>query len=557
MPEGRVLVIGLDGATFDLLGPFMEQGVMPFLAQLAAQGAQGALRSTIPPVSAPAWASFMTGVNPGRHGIYEFVQRRPGSFSQTPVNATMVAAPTLWQRLSEGGLRVGAIGVPLTYPPTPVRGFMIGGFLTPRGARDFTYPAELLGELEAALGPYPLHHRQVYARGKVDAVLEEARAILEYRLRSARYLLRRGDWDLAVLYIHGTDRVQHELWHILDETHPHHDAREASRYREQVLAFYRAVDDATREVAGLAPPGTTVVVLSDHGFGPVHKFVNFNVWLMQEGFLKLKHDVATRLKHLAFRSGLTPALAYRIAMRFGLAQLRLAAGLTKRAYLLSLLERTFLSLSNVDWQATVAYSRGNYGQMFVNLEGREMHGIVPRAEFEAVREEIIERLRGLRDPETGAPVIAQVLRTEAVYEGPHVAGAADLIPLTQDMRHKALGTVSFTSHRLVEPTFGNSGDHRMEGILIASGPAIRPSQELSGARIVDLAPTLLHLLGQPVPAGLDGRVLEEMLDPAYLAAHPIRWGTDEAVLPVRPSEGYTQDEEAEVLEQLRNLGYVA
>jgi predicted AlkP superfamily phosphohydrolase/phosphomutase len=557
MNKRRVMVIGLDGATFALLEPLMASGVMPFLARFREESAYGELLSTMPPVTAPAWASFMTGVNPGRHGIYEFAHRQRGSLSQVPVNATYLQSPTLWQRLSTGGVRVGVINVPLTYPPTPVNGFLISGLMTPRGARDFTYPRALLDELEARFGPYRLHHRQVYTKGRVHAVLSEARAILDYRLQTARYLLQQRDWDFFMVYFQGTDRVQHELWHILDETHPAHDLREAAQHAEDMLGFFRVVDDAVRELATQAPNDTTVIVMSDHGFGPIHKFLNFNVWLLQQGFLELKSNVTARLKYLAFRNGLTPAFAYRLAMRLGLAHLRLAAGMTKRATLLHLLERSFLSLSNVDWSRTVAYSRGNYGQIFINLQGREPHGIVTPVEYETVRETIIERLRKLTDPETGEPIIARVFRTEELYWGERADCAPDLLPITRDMRYKPLGTVSFTSHRLVEPTFGNSGDHRMEGVLFLCSSGVRPGHRLSNVYIVDLTPTILYLLEQPVPANLDGTVLTEAFDQQFLSNHPILWEEDRYAqekeqIPV----GYTLAEEKAVLEQLRRLGYV-
>jgi len=415
----------------------------------------------------------------------------------------------------------------------------------------------LLDELEARFGPYRLHHRQVYAKGKVQAVLAEARAILDYRLQTARHLLQQRDLDFFMVYFQGTDRVQHELWHILDETHPAHDPREAARHEDDVLGFFRAVDDAIRELAGQASPDTTVIVMSDHGFGPIHKFLNFNVWLLQQGFLKLKSNLTTRLKHLAFRNGLTPALVYRVAMRLGFAHLRLAAGMTKQTALLHLLERSFLSLSNVDWSRTVAYSRGNYGQIFINLQGREPHGIVSPVEYETVREAIIEHLHQLTNPETGEPIIAQVLRTEELYWGEHAGRAPDLLPITRDMRYKPLGTVSFTSHQLVEPTFGNSGDHRMEGVLFLSSPGVRPGHQLSNARIVDLAPTILYLLGQPVPASLDGAVLMEAFDHQFLSNHPIVWEEDQiAQEKGRFPIAYTLAEEEAVLEQLSRLGYV-
>jgi len=551
----KVFVIGLDGATLDLLTPLMDEGRMPFLSHLIGQGVLGELETTYPPVTAPAWASFQTGKNPGKHGIYEFLYREKGTVDHVPVNAKMLGGKTLWQLLSEAGKRVGIVNVPLTYPPSEVNGFMIGDFLTPQGARDFSHPPQLVEELEGRFGPYLLYHIQVYTRGSVGRMLEELDRVLRYRAQTTRYLLEEKPWDFFMVHFAGTDRIQHELWHIMDPNHPMHDTHEAEKYREATLDFYRQTDAEVERLVRSVDEATTVIVMSDHGFGPIHKFVNLNAWLLRCGFLKLKKDPISRIKYIPFRLGVTPALGYRIAMRLGFARLRLSRGVSKRFTILRLLDRFFLSLANVDWERTKVYSQGNYGQLYVNLKGREPYGIVkPGADYERVREELVEGLHRLGDPESGGKVVAQVFRREDLYSGPHLERAPDVCFLLRE-GYKALGTLDFTSHRVMEPVFGNSGDHRMTGFIAMRGPAVKNRAELSGARIIDVTPTILYLMGIPIPKDMDGRVLVEALKEEYVMANEIRYteATSEAEA-LEPA--YSPEENEEIKERLKGMGYM-
>jgi predicted AlkP superfamily phosphohydrolase/phosphomutase len=180
----RVLVLALDGATFDLIGPWLDDGSMPNLARLRAEGACGKLRSIVPPVTAPAWCSFMTGKNPGKHGVFEFFLREPGRFEEIPVSSRVRAGRTLWEILGDAGREVLVVNVPVTYPPSPVNGSLVGDFLTPIGARDFTWPPGLLDEIEAATGPFQLYHVEVYRKGRAGVVLDELDRVLEANRRA-------------------------------------------------------------------------------------------------------------------------------------------------------------------------------------------------------------------------------------------------------------------------------------------------------------------------------------------------------------------------------------
>lgn len=553
----RVLVIGIDGATFRLMRPLMQRGYMPFLSRVEQEGALGTLTTIYPPVTAPAWSSFMTGKNPGKHGVYEFLHRKRGTLEQIPVNAGMLGSQTLWEMMSKAGKRMVVVSVPLCYPPFAVNGTLMSDFLAPKGARDLSYPPELLGEVEAKFGEYLLYHKQVYTKDNVGNVLAELEEHTAYRQRVAEYLLKRDPWDFAMVYFEGTDRLQHELWHIIDETSPMHDKQEAAQYAERTRNYYRVLDDDVRQLTELAQaqdPETTIILMSDHGFGAIHNFVNFNIWLLKEGFLRLKRDIPTQLKHALFELGFTPSLGYKLSMNFGFANLRLSQGMTNRNQILDLVRRGFLSFRNVDWSRTRAFSSGNYGQIFVNLEGREPYGSVPHEQFEQVRADIEARLRELRDPRSGAKIVDRIFAQPEVFWGPFIDDAPDIVFLLAE-NYKALGTLEFASNRIIEPAFGNSGDHRMDGFVGMYGKEIKPGVKVENANIMDVAPTILYLMGLPIPSDLDGQVLTAPLSDQLLMSSEIRHGdalgSRDQIVP-----DYSEEESEEVKERLKALGYL-
>ncbi len=523
----RVMVLGLDGATWTLLRRFAEDGTMPNLASFIERGCTADLITMVPPVTATAWSSFVTGLNPGKHGVFEFLLRKKAlveearsarnPFGEVPVNSALRDGIPVWDLVGEAGLKSVVKGVPITYPPAKIEGFMLSGFLTPFGRRDFTQPPGLLDEIEAEFGPYRLYHRQVYSRRGVGDVLDELHDVLDFDIKVTRYLMGRIDWSLFISHFWGTDRASHELWHLLDETHPRHDREEALRYGPRLRAFYSALDEGLAGIVGDAE-GSDIIVMSDHGFGPIHTFLSFNTWLAGQGLLKFKSGVMTSLKRAAYRLGFTPTSLYRLSMALGLAKYRLSGGFHSRQKMQMLIHRFFLSLADVDWSVTRAYSRGNYGQIYVNLKGREPWGAVePGAEYEAVREDVRKRLLAETDPATGENLFDRVYFREEVYEGPYVDEAPDIVFIPRDMRYKALGTLDFTSASFMEPVYGNSGDHRMNGVFLGLGPGFARGGRIERLSILDIAPTVLYLLGLPVPRAMDGRIAEEALEEGRLA----------------------------------------
>src|SRR4030095_645526 len=218
-------------------------------------------------------------------------------------------------------------------------------------------------------------------------------------------------WDAFFQYFWGTDRIQHELWHIIDEAHPRHNKQEAGLYRDRVHQYFRRVDEIVGRLIELAGDDSLVLIASDHGFGPAHKYCSLNLWLLQEGFLKLKSDALTSAKKLMFSLGLTPEFAFTLSRKIP-AALRPARGVSSQPGASRLLGKFFLSFNDVDWKASVAFSKGNYGQIYVNLEGREPNGSVPVERYNAVRDAIVKRLRALKDAQTCKPGCRDVLQRQ-------------------------------------------------------------------------------------------------------------------------------------------------
>ncbi len=554
--KNKLLVIGLDGASFNVLDALIEKGYLPNLSRLIQQGVRANLETTFPPITAVAWSSFMTGKNPGKHGIFEFVRRDKNSNREMAVNASFRQGRALWDIFSAAEQRVIVHNFPCTYPPRPVNGLLISDFMTPRGRRDFTYPATLLTELEERFGAYRLHLSETYGSSKAAGVLAELHDELEYKAKVAEYLMTKYEWDAFFQYFWGTDRIQHELWHIFDDEHPRHDREEARAFKEKVYSYFHRVDEIVGQLIEGAGNNAQVWVVSDHGFGPAHKYCSFNLWLLEEGFLQLKRDARTRIKKAMFKLGITPENAFKIVKKLPLGRLKPARGVSAQPGASKLLSTLFLSFNDVDWSRSVAFSKGNYGQIFVNLKGREPNGSVDASQYDAACEKIVERLRAMRDKQTGEAFIGEVHRREEIYQGALVEQAPDISFLPRDMRYLPLGNADFTSNKFMVDAFGISGCHRMHGVMIAKGEGVRAGLQAERAHIYDVAPTMLYLLGYGVPDDMDGRVMSEIVTEEYQKAHPVNFIAGEGETE-KPEVEFSVEENEDVMERLKGLGYIA
>ncbi len=550
----KVLVIGLDGVTFDLLGPWIQAGELPNLQKLISQGASGKLRTTLPPISSSSWSSFLTGVNPGKHGLVDFVYPGADSYKVSMINAASRRTRALWNWLNDAGYKVGLLGIPTTYPPEPVDGFMISGFLAPGPESEWAYPSELKQELKAELGEFLLSPDERYRSSqRLDRFLDDLVASVENRTQAALYLMRNKPWDLFAVVYWDTDMVQHETWRLLDPDHPRHDAGEAAAYREKILAFHRKVDADVGRLLSEVDSDTLVVIMSDHGFGPVHSFFLTNNWLSSIGLLQFKRNPWTAFKRLLFRLGYTPLKMFRLAKALGMASLRRKVRFQQKS---GLLNRVFLSFDDVDWSRTRAFSIGSFGQVYVNLAGVRPQGIVqPGQEYQELREQLVREAQALRDPRTGEPLIERVYRREEIYSGPYIARTPDLIVQPRGWEYMAFGHADFGSNKLVESIIGLSGHHRPDGVLILAGAGVKPGMQLEGASILDLAPTILHAMNVPVPQEFDGRVLAEAFTTSSPLARPVTYSPSNLYKDGTSEPDLSDQDMEQVQEKLRGWGY--
>ncbi len=547
MTANKILIIGLDGGTFDLARPWAGQGYLPHIKSLLERGVSCDLHSTLPPVTSPAWPSFMTGMNPGKHGVFDFI--RPKGVGYDIVNATSIKQPTIWERLAQAGVRVGVVNVPVTYPPRPLPGgFMITGLLSPRNA-TISYPPDLIRRYESRLGPYHVTPSVQYKYGDEDALIADLKHVIRTRGRYARALLENEPWDVMMTVYGSTDIASHALWRFMDEAHPQHDPSAPEHLKNALRDIYALVDEQIGGMLEVVPPDTTVILMSDHGFGPLHYTVNLNLLLLQTGLMHLKNTPLTRFKAFLFHNGISPKTVYQQLEKIGLHHL--AARVSRRQR--NAIVGKFLSYDDVDWARTKAYSMGHVGQIYINTKGRHPFGSVePGPEEEAVRWEVIQALDTLRHPVTGQPIVDRVVRREEVFSGPYALYGPDLQVILDGYRCISFPLFATTPQLFTEQIRGDSGCHRREGMFLAAGPGIVQGIRSEPASILDLAPTIMYLLGLPVPPEMDGKPLTDILaqphEPVYAEVG--------ASYAIDPETGLTPEQTAEIEERLRGLGYL-
>jgi predicted AlkP superfamily phosphohydrolase/phosphomutase len=439
----RTVVIGLDGTPYTFVQRMIREGHMPNLARIVESAGLARMNSVYPTVSSVAWSSYMTGVNPARHGIFGFIDRRPGSYDTTIPTSKRMQAKTLWEMLSEAGKRVIVMNVPVTYPPREVNGILIGGFLSPRLERA-VYPEDKLPLIQS-LG-YRIDTDPWLARESKDDLFADVEDCLERRQRTLLHLMDHETWDFVQCHIMETDRLYHFSW----EQYETADLKYAPRFYEVI----HHVDDLLGQVmARVDRAGAELVVLSDHGFCTLKAEVYVNTWLESKGWLSLPNPRPERIQLKDVAPG------------------------------------------------SQVYSL-DPGRVFIHLQGREPEGTIPASEYEAWRDRVAAAaMEELCDPETGEPMLEKVLRREEIYTGPALDQAADLILVPRygyDLKG-ALGrpTLTFKGDALV-------GMHTYDDAMIAvrGHPISR-----QGFDIIDATATVLDLMDVEVPPGLDSRSL--------------------------------------------------
>ena len=370
-PDPRVLVIGLDGVPHSLLTKLIDGGEVPNLAAIAASGELRRAESTQPTVSCAAWTSFTTGVNPGAHGVYGFVDRSPGTYQQYITGTTYVRSPQIWRTLSDRGRRVIVMNVPVSTPPQEVNGFLVSGFLAP-ALDGATYPPGLRQRLEQH--GYRIDIDPWKARESLDLLFEDLDLTLRGRVAAAKDLLSNERWSYAMIHIMGTDRVNHFAWGTW--------ADQDEQYAPRFLEYYRSVDRAVGEIAKAAGDEAELLILSDHCFTRTLHEINLDAWLREHGYLGVPLAEDARI-------------------------------------------------GDVD-ETTRAFSM-TPGRIYINQRGREPRGgVEPGAEYEALRDEIATGLMEVLAPEDGLPLLERVAKREELWSGEALPTAPDLLAIPRD-----------------------------------------------------------------------------------------------------------------------------
>jgi predicted AlkP superfamily phosphohydrolase/phosphomutase len=538
----RAVVIGLDGAAWHLVDPLIEQGVMPRLAALKQAGAGGTLKSTVPTYTPPAWTSAATGVNPGRHGVYGFIEGHAQHDHQELMHSGKIKSPTIWEIANAQGARVGVYNLPLTYPPRPLNGWMVSGMLTPGYGEQQRGFASWDGDggggaLETKiLGWAPGYVLDLHANYEQDwrdeGLAQRGLESIKQRRDVLRGLLELDPPDIVFTVLEAPDRLQHVYYRYMDPKDPLASSPEGARIRPVVEQCFAAMDEIVGLLHDYAGSGGAFVC-SDHGFTAWEVSVHSNALLQQWGYLKLKSSAR------AMQTGVARALV------------PIAKRVLPRKVAREAKGRTF---GAIDWTQTRAFASPIPQQgIFVNLKGREQHGIVDPVELQALKEEIAERFRSLKGPD-GDPVTDKVWLSEEVFSGHALDGAPDVLPVLRDHRFE-LDDELFHTEGFTDYSHLPRGVHHPDGIGIVAGAGVHPGAELKGS-VMDVTPTLLYMAGLEVPEGLDGKVLEACFTAERLAEKPIRTTAPLSSEKEEEESPYSAEEEAMIEESLRGLGYL-
>ncbi|MFH1888563.1 MAG: alkaline phosphatase family protein [Candidatus Omnitrophota bacterium] len=500
----KILIIGLDGVDPDLLDKFISEGILPNFKRLIANGAYGKIKSSIPIITTVTWNSFITGKNPGKHGIFGFVNFKKGSYELKILNSADRKADGIWGLLNRFGKTVGIFNLPSLYPAEKIDRFMVCGMLTPNKNSRFIYPHGLQEEFLREIKDYEIDVGVVKAAyDSKDILLKNMYFLTDKRFEASAYLLNKYPCDLFVTIITETDRVQH---YFLDD---------AVALRE----YFKYLDKKTGELLAQAGDDATVFIVSDHGMGAFSKYIYINRFLMDGGFLKINKRSTNYVKHSFTKKIIQVLSTFLMRMKFDVERLKkmLPQGLVNS------LTYLYCYYGGIDWGKSSAYFCSGTGEgITINTKKRFPAGIVEERDYEALRDNIIKGLLGIKDPDTGERVIEAAYKREELLNGDHTQEAPDIILRLRDgyATNESVETEVVLGERPLQEML--LAEHRLEGIIIAYGKDIRQGVRIEGSSILDIAPTLLRIFGIPVPQDFDGKPLEEIFKPGVLSLSKTR-----------------------------------
>lgn len=528
----KTLILGLDGATWSVLNPLIYEGKLPNISRLVRSGASGILRSAIPPITAPAWTNFQTGSNGGKHGIFDFRVYNRSERRVWLANSSDIKLPTLWQIASSFDKQVIAINVPMTYPPRPVNGIIIGGMLAQKEDKSLIYPPDRFEEIfykhpNYRISPPTVSQRGLMGRtGYIDANIQVERQRLELALD----LMANEPWDLFMVQNQSLDYIQHSYYHLMD---PETTGFDQTSY-EDVSRFYQSMDDNIGLLVASTPPDTDIVVVSDHGFKLQKRLVHLAPWLRSKGYLVEEVNRGQRLLQYARKYDI-----FKLRRYFAHWILRDKKARFGKA--------SITSINRINWEHSQAYTAigSNFGCIYVNYDIVE--------DVDRFLEDISEELFKLKDPLTGKPVVKCIYRGNEIFQGLHTHNAPDLI--AEPATFYAFGAPSIITHENIFTDINfdleTPGGHHPDGIFIWNGPEVIQSNH-HFENLMDIAPTILARMQIPIPNYMDGHVLGSLFKtPPNIEIQ--EWDLNYAY---HQEKIFSNDDEDLLSRRLNDLGYL-
>jgi len=560
MEKERVFVIGLDAADPDLMERWIKKGELPFFEQLMREGAYGRLKCIPPTFSPVEWTSILTGTNPGKHGIFGFEKPVNSGRQIKVLNRTDRKSVTFYEILAEAGKRVGLINMVMTYPASEINGFMITGMETPDlSSPEISYPKGLIEELRAVGCDYQIGPgiSGLIMQGKIEKAVEALNKVIDERYKATKYLMKKYDCDLMVVLFSQLDNCGHYFWRFQDKLHPEYTEEEGVRFGGVMLKLYQKHEQILQNLM-IEYPEATFVICSDHGMG-----FNYEArYYLKELFTRLGWYTPANASqaHLSPKKLLgrqVGSLYWFIFKRFPMRYKQKIAGLFP-----TIRSRVEAIVANVGWDRTRVYSNDDFFSIVINRLNKDGEALFASAEaYLEFRDEIMEKLYALEELGTGEPLVKKVQTREELYSGDHVDDAPDLIIEWAEVRLRdgiRCDDITILPEEIKKSALHKilGGEHRPYGILLMKGEMIQRGLRIAEGSILDIAPTVLYIAGQPIPRSMDGKVLLEAFCESFRARNPVEY-TDVVQGTRNEGEfGFSVKETLEIQERLRSLGYI-
>ena len=493
--ENKVLVIGIDGATWDLLDPWIEKNELPVLGRLKKRGCYGTLNSCEPSFTIPAWNVIFSGKNPAKIGAFYMLSKVPGEYKFEPYFLQKYEKHALWDDLKNK--KIILANIPSIHEPYKINGEMVLGWLY-KDKDKITYPENLKTELDRLVSGYEIDVLQVRGMRENNEgwnILPESKLVqiadrvLAKQTKVFKYLLKK-EWDFSAILFSTPDRLQHRIF----------NKKFGDKDNQILLAHYKLIDEAIGEIICQSSGDIDFFIISDHGFGARNHTFNLNQWLLKERYL-----VINKKKSFGFLRFINFLRSHKLTKPF-VGFLYLFVPRKVKSFIVDKTMTLKLDGAEINWQKTSAFSLGKAGEIFINLKNREDKGIVSKEDYDKLRNEIIHKLRSIENPDGKGKLINKVFKREEIYDGPYASAFPDLlIDLDDDVQafDEKLG------HKdIVSPSVG--GDHRKNGIFLAFGPNIKQDFQIKDASILDITPTILSIFDLPIDKDIDGKIIDKI-----------------------------------------------